>query len=97
MAAAVRGEQERIAAAVKGERNHSLFLASIALGQLVGADLLDRGEAEQLLDAAAQAHVAAGAYSQHQARQTIASGLRRGINEPRRIRTDTTTSERRSA
>ncbi len=47
--------------------------------------MLDEGEAERFLIDAAQAHIRAGAYSSTQARQTIASGMRRGTNEPRRL------------
>ncbi len=83
--AAVAGEVERIHAAPEGKRNHTLFCASVAIGQLVGAQVLDEQEAEGLLDDAARAHVAAGAYSGSQAFQTIASGLRRGIAEPRQL------------
>ena len=85
VAGAVASEQQRIAAAPEGQRNHTLFTASIAIGQLVGAQVLDRTVAEQLLAKAAQAHVLVGAYSSSQARQTIASGLRRGSDEPRQL------------
>jgi len=88
VAAALAAEQERILSAAEGRRNHTLFSASIAVGQLVGAQLLDRLEAEQILLQAAQAHVAAGAYGGGQARQTIASGLRRGSAEPRQLPMD---------
>lgn len=82
---AVNGELERVANAVEGRRNHTLFCSAIALGQLVGAGVLDQVEAEHVLLEAAQLHVRARAYSWTQARQTIASGMRRGTNEPRRI------------
>ena len=85
VAGAIDAEQQRINAAPEGQRNHTLFTASIAIGQLVGAHVLDQTEAEQVLLDAAQAHTSIGAYSNSQARQTIASGLRRGINEPRQI------------
>lgn len=85
VAGAIASEQRRIEAAPEGQRNHTLFTASIAVGQLVGAQVLGRDEAERLLADAAQRHVLAGAYSATQARQTIASGLRRGTNEPRQL------------
>jgi len=91
VAAAVASEERRIANASEGQRNHTLFTASIAVGQLVGAQAIDESEAEQLLIAASQPHVAAGAYSAGQARQTIASGLRRGTAEPRRLPSQLTT------
>ncbi len=89
---AIDGELERIANATEGRRNHTLFCSAIALGQLVGAGLLDQGHAESALLDAAQAHIRAGAYSGTQARQTIASGMRRGTNEPRRITLHSTTT-----
>ncbi|MEM7272660.1 MAG: bifunctional DNA primase/polymerase [Actinomycetota bacterium] len=94
VATAIASEQQRIAAAPEGRRNHTLFTASIAVGQLVGANVLERNEAEQALADAAQLHVTAGAYSANQARQTIASGLRRGTNEPRQLDHLTTGSAR---
>ncbi len=95
VAAAIAGEQRRIAQAPAGQRNHILFCASVAIGQLVGANALETAQAEQLLDDAAQSHVAAGAYSTSQARQTIASGLRRGVTEPRQLPTATYTRTNR--
>jgi len=85
VASAIASEQQRIVAAPEGQRNHTLFTASIAVGQLVGAHVVDQTEAEQLLTDAAQAHVSVGAYSSTQAQQTIASGLRRGMTEPRQL------------
>ncbi|MEM9656329.1 MAG: bifunctional DNA primase/polymerase [Actinomycetota bacterium] len=82
---AVAGELDRIAAAAEGQRNHTLFCAAIALGQLAATGLVDEHHAEQQLLDAASGHVAAGAYSHHQARQTITSGLRRGLAEPRQL------------
>ncbi len=95
VARAIAGEQLRITTAPKGQRNHVLFCASVALGQLVGAHVLDEDLAVQRLAAAAQTHVGVGAYSKTQARQTIASGLRRGTNEPRHLPTHLTTGETR--
>ncbi len=89
---AVASELDRIVAAADGQRNHTLFCAAIALGQLAATGLVDQDQAEQQLLDAASAHVAAGAYSHHQARSTIASGLRRGLAEPRRLPADLTTT-----
>lgn len=91
-ACAVSGELTQLANAREGQRNHRLFLASIALGQLAGAGLITVDEVEGKLLDAAERHVAAGAYSTHQARQTIASGLRRGLAEPRRLPTELATA-----
>jgi hypothetical protein len=95
VASAIESEQRRIASAPTGQRNHTLFTASIAIGQLAGADAITIGEAEELLAGAAQGHVEAGAYSAGQARQTIASGLRRGIAEPRQLPADLATERNR--
>ncbi len=91
VAAALNSELDRLATTSEGQRNHTLFTASIAVGQLVGAALLPATEAEEALEQAAASHVAAGAYSSGQARKTIASGLRRGQREPRRLPANLTT------
>ena len=85
VAAAIDGELRRLAAAGPGTRNNTLFTVAVALGQLVGAGLLDHQLAHHTLQEAASAHVAAGAYSHRQALQTIASGLHRGAQQPRRL------------
>jgi len=85
---AIAGELDRIASAPEGQRNHRLFCASVALGQLAATGLITVDQAEQRLLDTADAHVAAGAYSHHQAKQTITSGLRRGLREPRHLPAD---------
>lgn len=85
VAAAIDGETHRIHTAIEGTRNHTLFTSSVALGQLVGADLLDQDHAQAVLLAAAQTHLSVGAYSTGQAHATITSGLRRGIQQPRQL------------
>ena len=85
LAAAITAEQARVHNAPAGQRNQSLYLASIALGQLVaGGALAEHHARSALLDAAGR-HLAIGAYSPHQAEQTITSGLRAGADRPRRI------------
>lgn len=83
--AAVAGELDRIATAISGDRNNSLFRAAIAFGQLIASDLLEEARARRLLRKSAHPHVTAGAYDEAQANKTIESGLRRGFNEPREI------------
>jgi hypothetical protein len=90
-ASALTGELDRIATAPEGRRNHTLFCAAIALGQLAASGLINADEVRQLLLDAAGPHITAGAYTHHQAQQTINSGIRRGLNEPRQIPTLTTT------
>lgn len=94
VAAALDGETTRIRSAVEGTRNHTLFTAAIALGQLTGAGHLDPDHAQAVLLDAAQAHLDAGAYTTRQAHQTIASGLRRGATQPRQLATTTEEAHR---
>jgi hypothetical protein len=81
--AAVAAEVARVTRAGEGERNHTLLIAAIALGQLVAGGALAEDDVRTALTAAAGVHVAAGAYSARQAEATIASGLRRGATRPR--------------
>jgi hypothetical protein len=83
--AAIRAECAKVHAAPKSQRNAALYASALALGQLVAGDALSEAEHETVLLTAAGRHMAEGAYSEHQARQTIASGLRAGCNRPRRI------------
>jgi Bifunctional DNA primase/polymerase, N-terminal len=79
--AALRGECEEVRRAAVGTRNHTLNLAAFKMGGLVGAGLLDLDRvASQLLSAA----LACG-LPDREARATIASGLKAGISEPRRV------------
>lgn len=83
--AAITAETERVYSAPKGQRNACLYVAAVALGQLVaGGSLPEHHARGALLDAAGR-HLATGAYSPHQAEQTITSGLRAGAKRPRTI------------
>lgn len=82
--AAITGETAKIRQAPPGTRNQQLFLSAIALGQIVGAGLLDHHRAAAALMAAADTHLTARAYTPREAASTIASGLARGTGEPRR-------------
>jgi hypothetical protein len=90
--AAITGEVRRVATAPPGRRNHALFLAAVALGQLAGAGALDQQQASDLLLDAARPHVEAGAFTTHEALATIRSGLTRGMAEPRHLPTSTSTA-----
>jgi hypothetical protein len=68
-----------------GQRNHSLYLAAVALGQLVAGGALPEHDARAELHAAAAPHIAVGAYRALQAEKTITSGLRAGARRPRRL------------
>lgn len=86
-AAAVAGEVQRVQAAQPGRRNHELFVAALALGQLVGGNALNHAQAVQVLLDAVAGHVGAGAFTAAEALGTIRSGMSKGQAEPRRIRT----------
>jgi hypothetical protein len=88
VAAAINGETERIVGAPVGQRNQTLFLASIALGQLVGGGMLDEDQATAALHRAArsQHEVPGDGYDRRQATATIRSGIDRGRRRPRTLR-----------
>ncbi len=67
-------------------RNHRLFRAGIKLGSLVGANLISEGDAEAWLEAAADDCGLVGEDGRHAVLATIASGMKRGIAQPREVR-----------
>ncbi len=78
---AVDDELDKLARVNEGGRNHQLNRSAFALGQLVGAGVLPRSDAEDKLIAVAQAiGLPAG-----EARRTITSGLSAGEQEPRQL------------
>ncbi|ADB31276.1 Bifunctional DNA primase/polymerase [Kribbella flavida DSM 17836] len=78
--AAVSGELDKLLAATEGHRNDTLNRAAFALGQLVGADLLDQSTArDELLSAAGRLGL-----DRSEASRTISSGLTAGARHPRR-------------
>jgi hypothetical protein len=82
--AAIRAETAAVRAA-RVNRNAALWGAACALGQLVGGgQLTEQEHADALMDAASR-HIGVGAYSARQAAQTIASGLRKGMQRPRTV------------
>lgn len=83
--AAITGETERIRNAPSGTRNHTIFTASIALGQLVGGGALSENDAVAALLDATQTHIGIDGFTQNEAETAIRSGLARGIAEPRTI------------
>jgi Bifunctional DNA primase/polymerase, N-terminal len=83
--AALRAEAAKVHRAPRSQRNATLYAAAVALGQLVAGGPLTEAEHQSVLLSAATRHISEGAYSERQARQTIASGLRAGANRPRRI------------
>lgn len=83
--AALKAETARVIGAAAGQRNHSLYIAAVALGQLVAGGALAEADARAVLLAAANLHLAVGAYTLRQAEQTITSGLRAGAKRPRQL------------
>ncbi|MGW9479169.1 bifunctional DNA primase/polymerase [Saccharomonospora azurea] len=83
--AAIRAEAIKVRDAARGQRNAALYTAAVALGQLVAGGALSEAEHTEVLLAAARGHINVGAYSETQARKTIASGLHAGMRRPRRI------------
>lgn len=82
---ALRAETARVTEARASQRNACLYVAAVALGQLVAGGSLAEAEARSALLGASAGHVSLGAYSRRQAEQTITSGLRAGAKRPRRI------------
>ncbi|GAA3068461.1 bifunctional DNA primase/polymerase [Pseudonocardia yunnanensis] len=85
LAAAITAETARVHNAAAGQRNACLYVASVALGQLVAGGTLPEADARAALISAAGRHLALRAYSPRQAEQTITSGLRAGARRPRRV------------
>jgi hypothetical protein len=78
--AALAGELENVLAATPGNRNDTLNRAAFALGQLVGAQLLDQHMArDELISAAGRIGL-----PRTEAERTITSGLTAGTHHPRR-------------
>ncbi|MGW7691023.1 bifunctional DNA primase/polymerase [Streptomyces asiaticus] len=78
---AVKDELARVTSSPADGHNNALYLASVALGQLVaGGELAEHDVTEWLAAAAAQV-----GQSDREARRTIASGLRAGARRPRQV------------
>ncbi|WP_328438550.1 bifunctional DNA primase/polymerase [Streptomyces sp. NBC_00444] len=78
---AVNGEVERVTGSGEHQHNDALFIASVALGQLVaGGELSEADVTGWLLTAALQV-----GQGEREARRTIASGLRTGARRPRTV------------
>jgi hypothetical protein len=92
--AALRGETQRVRAAPPGQHNAILCRAAYALGQLVGAGLLDPDTAHAQLTTAAAPLITAGCdCTPREVHRVITAGLAAGARHPRR----TTRTRRRSA
>lgn len=79
--AAMRKEVAKVLAAEEGTRNHTLFAATVALGQLVAGGSLPEEVARTALE-----HAGATIGLTHwEVRNTIDSGLKAGAERPRRV------------
>ncbi|WP_328321854.1 bifunctional DNA primase/polymerase [Kribbella sp. NBC_00382] len=78
--AALTGELDKLLKATEGRRNHALNAAAFALGQLVGADMLDEATTrDELISAAGRIGL-----PRTEAERTITSGLAAGTRHPRK-------------
>ena len=86
MSAVVRAELERVTQAGRGGHNTAVFTAARALGQLIGAGVLDRAAVEHDLMHAAW-HIVTGPCdcTARDITASIASGITRGMSRPRRL------------
>src|SRR5215212_3994383 len=82
--AAIENECRALAATSSG-RNDQLVRSSFSVGQIVGAGLYPRSEAEQRLLAAAEASGYVAKDGPATAKATIKSGLDAGMKEPRQV------------
>ncbi len=79
--AALRGELTKLERTVKGDRNSQLNKSAFALGQFIGAGLLDRGRVEAELTRVALA-IGLG---EREIQSSIRSGIEAGMREPREV------------
>jgi hypothetical protein len=85
LTAALRAEAGRVRTAPAGQRNHALYLAAVALGQLVAGGAITQTQVRSVLEDAAAAHITAGAYTEAEREATITSGLTAGAKRPRQV------------
>ena len=84
-AAALADESEKVTRAANGQRNETLNCAAFNLGQLVGANAIDRSQVEGALLAAAMASGLVADDGEEAVRRTLKSGLDAGIAQPRDV------------
>jgi Bifunctional DNA primase/polymerase, N-terminal len=84
LAAAMRGECQRVRSAIPGQHNAVLCRAAYALGQLVGAGLLDQVTARAELTTAAEVLISADCdCTPREITRVITAGLTAGARNPR--------------
>jgi hypothetical protein len=79
--AAIGGQLDILRRAAEGERNHTLYISAVALGQLAAGGALSADQAADLLE---QAALSIG-LTPFEARRTIRSGLAAGARRPRAV------------
>ncbi|WP_067523171.1 bifunctional DNA primase/polymerase [Nocardia uniformis] len=84
VAAIVAAETRKVAAALPGSRNATLFRAAFTLGRLVAGGELDETRIRDVLIAAAAIHVGHD-FTVREVERAIANGLTLGANRPRRL------------
>lgn len=88
--AAVTGESDRVSAALSGRHTGVLFSSSVALGQLVGAQLLPHATAKAVLCNAARHMILSDCdCTQAEVERTVDNGLRAGASRPRQVKGNT--------
>jgi bifunctional DNA primase/polymerase-like protein len=85
VAAAVDGETAKVTNARPGVRAITVFKAAAALGELIGAGVLDEQDAENVLLDAASVHDGIDDWTPREARGHIRNGIARGRDNPRRL------------
>ncbi|MFD9701295.1 bifunctional DNA primase/polymerase [Lentzea sp. NPDC059081] len=85
VAAAVQGEIANVRHAQVGNRAHTLFVAAIKLGQLIGSRWLEEHEAVTALLTAAAEHEGIAGWTRSESQHHIHNGIARGVKEPRVI------------
>jgi hypothetical protein len=85
VAAAVNGETANVTNAQPGVRAITVFKAAAALGELVGAGVLDEQDAINTLLDAASVHDGVDDWTQREARGHVRNGIARGRDNPRRL------------
>jgi len=84
--AAVAGEEGRLATAPEGSHNQAQQIAGRALGELVGAGVLDYHDALRRMEQAAQSHITGTCRcTGHGVRRVLESSLRYGMQRRRRL------------
>ncbi|GLW31239.1 bifunctional DNA primase/polymerase [Actinoplanes regularis] len=79
--AAIGRQLDHLRRAAEGERNHTLYVSAVALGQLAAGGALPVDQAEALLAEAARSI----GLSEFEIRRTIRSGMAAGARRPRKV------------